>query len=66
MTQPHDAAVSDRHHGFTAPLWRSPTGNRFFVSLPFDVTDEIDDRVPAARAGFGSVPVEVAVTLRVR
>lgn len=53
--------MSERSHEFTAELWRWPTGNWFFVTLPFDVADEIDDHAPAARAGFGSVPVEVTV-----
>ena len=46
---------------FTAPLWRWPSGNWFFVTLPFEVADEIDDQAPAARVGFGSVRVEVTI-----
>ncbi len=46
---------------FTATLWRWPNGNWFFVTLPFEVADEIDDHASAARVGFGSVRVEVTV-----
>ena len=46
---------------FSARLWRWPRGNWFFVTLPFDVADEIDDHAPAARVGFGSVRVEVTI-----
>ncbi|MBM7518402.1 DUF1905 domain-containing protein [Nocardioides nitrophenolicus] len=52
-------------HEFTAELWRwrardeQSGGAWFFVSLPFDVTDQIDEAGP--RRGFGSVRVEVTV-----
>ena len=45
---------------FEAPLWRWNDGVWMFVALPHDVTDEIDDLVPA-KAGFGSVKVEVTI-----
>ena len=32
-----------------------------FVTLPTDVSDEIEDRTEPARVGFGSVRVEVTV-----
>ncbi len=46
---------------FRAALWRWPKGNWYFVTLPFDVSDEIDDGASAARVGFGSVRVEVTI-----
>ena len=52
-------------HEFTADLWRwqardeETGGAGFFVSLPFEVSDAIDDAGP--RKGFGSVRVEVTV-----
>lgn len=46
---------------FEAILWRwRDDGAWHFVTLPEDVTDDIDDRLPL-RAGFGSVRVEVSV-----
>lgn len=48
-------------HRFRAELWRWPNGNWYFVTLPFDVSDEIDDTASAARVGFGSVRVEVTI-----
>lgn len=52
-------------HEFTAELWRwrardeEAGGAWFFVSLPFEVSDQIDEAAP--RKGFGSVRVEVAI-----
>ena len=47
---------------FEAPLWRWRDDSSWhFVTLPFDVTDEIDDRTRHSTRGFGSVPVEVRV-----
>ena len=50
---------------FEAPLWQwhareAEPGSWFFVSLPFDVADEIEAVAPPAK-GFGSVRVEVTV-----
>ena len=49
---------------FTATLWQwqgdGPATWRF-VTLPFDVTDEIDDITTGRQGGFGSVPVKVTV-----
>ena len=52
-------------HQFTAELWRWKSreedagGAWFFLSLPFDVSDEIDAAAPGK--GFGSVRVEVTI-----
>ncbi|GAA3654911.1 DUF1905 domain-containing protein [Nocardioides ginsengisoli] len=53
-------------HEFTAELWRwwardEETGGAwFFVSLPEEVADAVDDEA-GPRKGFGSVRVEVTV-----
>lgn len=49
-------------YDFTAELWRY-TGEAawYFVTLPHDVADEIDEMAASARRGFGSVRVEVTV-----
>ena len=53
-------------HAFSAELWRwtareEDTGGAwFFVSLPFDVSDEIEATAGPGK-GFGSVQVEVTV-----
>jgi hypothetical protein len=53
-------------YDFAAPLWRweakdeATSGAWFFVSLPFDVSDEIDATAGPGN-GFGSVRVEVTV-----
>ena len=46
---------------FDGTLWRWPGGNWFFVTLPFDIADQIDGTAPAAHVGFGSVRVEVTI-----
>jgi hypothetical protein len=47
---------------FTADLWRY-TGQAawYFLTLPHDVADDIDEITVDARHGFGSVRVEVTV-----
>lgn len=52
----------DRHSWrFTAPLWRWRDGSWHFVTVPQDVSDEVDQVVGDATGGFGSVRVEVTV-----
>lgn len=47
---------------FTAPLWEHHgEGSWHFVTLPHDVTDEIDEVTEGHQRGFGSVRVEVTV-----
>ena len=56
-------------YDFSAPLWRwdakdeATSGAWYFVSLPFDVSDEIEAAAGPGRSdrGFGSVRVEVTV-----
>lgn len=46
---------------FEATIWRwRDDGAWHFLTLPEDVTDDIDDRVPL-KAGFGSVKVEATI-----
>ena len=53
-------------YDFAASLWRweakdeAKSGAWFFLSLPFDVSDEIEEAAGPGR-GFGSVRVEVTV-----
>ena len=36
-------------------------GSWHFVTLPFDLSDEIDDHAPDAKVGFGSVRVTATI-----
>ena len=42
-------------------MWVAQNGSWHFVTLPFDLADDIDDGAPDARVGFGSVRVEVTI-----
>ena len=47
---------------FAADLWRwSGEAAWYFVTLPHEVADEIDERTADTRPGFGSVRVRVTV-----
>ena len=49
---------------FEAPLWKwqgDGAASWYFLTLPFEVTDEIDEITTGKQAGFGSVPVNVTV-----
>jgi hypothetical protein len=46
---------------FAARLWRWRDGSWHFVTVPEDVSDEVDGVVGDRAGGFGSVRVEVAV-----
>ncbi|KQY60151.1 hypothetical protein ASD11_11765 [Aeromicrobium sp. Root495] len=46
---------------FDARLWRWREGSWFFVTLPHDVSDEIDDATAGMTGGFGAVKVAVRV-----
>ncbi len=43
------------------PLWRWREGSWHFVTVPQDVSDEVEQVVGDATGGFGSVRVEVTV-----
>ena len=49
---------------FEAPVWKWNGGGPtswHFITLPFDVTDEIDDLTSNATRGFGSARVKVTI-----
>ena len=47
---------------FTAALWEwDAKASWYFVTVPDDISDEIDDRTSTSSAGFGSVRVRVTV-----
>lgn len=47
---------------FTAPLWEADIDAAWhFVTVPHDISDEIEATSPAADVGFGSVRVRVTV-----
>ncbi len=63
---PAPAAAPVTAYDFAAPLWRwdakdeEKSGAWFFLSLPFDVSDEIEE-IAGPGKGFGSVRVEVTI-----
>ena len=46
---------------FRAALWRWREGSWFFVTVPQDVSDEVDAAVGDGAGGFGSVAVDVTI-----
>lgn len=49
---------------FTASLWpwdAKEDGSWWFITVPDDVSDEIEERHGASAGGFGSIKVEVTV-----
>jgi len=48
---------------FSAPVWQWQARHDawFFVSVPEDMSDEIEARSEGLRAGFNSVPVQVTI-----
>ena len=49
---------------FEAPLWKwqgDGPASWHFVTLPFDLTDDIDELTTGRQGGFGSVRVEVTI-----
>jgi hypothetical protein len=47
---------------FTAPLWIwSGAASWYFITLPFDVTDAIDEISAESTRGFGSVRVSATI-----
>ena len=48
-------------YAFTAPLLLSDNDVWYFVAVPADMSDEIDERTAGLQGGFGSVRVEVTV-----
>jgi len=49
-------------YSFTEPLWEHDgPAAWYFITLPHDVTDEIDELTEGRQRGFGSVRVRVTV-----
>lgn len=49
---------------FEAPVWKWSGGGAtswHFITLPFDVTDEIDELCSESKRGFGSVRVKATI-----
>ncbi len=54
--------MSERTYVFESTVWKVPDpGSWFFATVPFDVSDEIEERHGADAAGFGSLKVVVRV-----
>ncbi|GIL36911.1 hypothetical protein PDTK01_29860 [Phycicoccus sp. DTK01] len=53
--------VDERTWSFEATLWRWRDGSWHFVTVPAQVSDEVDEAVGDATGGFGSVRVRVRV-----
>lgn len=52
----------ERTYRFRAELWLyTGQASWYFVTLPHDVSDEIEERTASTKRGFGSVRVEVTV-----
>ncbi len=53
--------MTSTSYDFTASLWLWKDDSWWFVTVPEDVSDEIEDLHGAMAGGFGSVKVEVTV-----
>jgi len=54
--------MSPTRYRFTASLWLwKDDSSWWFVTLPADVSDDIDERHGSTAGGFGSIKVEVTV-----
>lgn len=52
----------ERTYRFRSELWLyAGQASWYFVTLPHDVSDEIEERTASTKRGFGSVRVEVTV-----
>ena len=58
----HSASSATSRYRFDAEVWEwSSKASWYFVSLPEDTADEIEERHGRTAAGFGSVRVEVTI-----
>ena len=57
------APVKPTQYEFTASLWpwKEHEGSWWFVTVPEDVSDEIEELHGSSAGGFGSIKVEVTV-----
>jgi Domain of unknown function (DUF1905) len=55
------STASDRVWTFAAPVRRWEDGSWRFITVPEEVSDEVDEVVGDATGGFGSVRVEVRI-----
>ena len=54
--------MTTTRYRFTASLWQwKDEGSWWFVTMPDDVSDDIEERHGASAGGFGSIKVEVTV-----
>ncbi len=54
--------MDDAHFEFSAELWEHDgPAAWFFISVPDDVADDIDERFAHRAAGFGSIRVQVTI-----
>lgn len=53
--------AAERTWSFTAEVWQWRDQSWWFVTVPPEVSDEVDEAVGDATGGFGSVRVEVTV-----
>ena len=54
--------MTDHRFEFSAPLWLyGGKATWHFLTLPFDVTDQIDEVTKESTRGFGSVRVQVVI-----
>lgn len=61
-SQPSALRPTDGSYQFQSPLWLH-TGDTawYFLTLPIDLSEEIEELMAATRRGFGSVRVEVTI-----
>ncbi|WP_338769539.1 DUF1905 domain-containing protein [Nocardia vulneris] len=53
--------MAGSQYSFDAQVWEHHAGSWYFVSLPEDVADEIEERYAHRVGGFGSVRVHVTI-----
>ena len=54
--------MTPTRYRFTASLWLwKDDSSWWFVTLPYDVSDDIEERHGSSAGGFGSIKVEVTV-----
>ena len=55
-------SMKDTHYSFSSTVWLYPgMAGWHFVTIPEDVSEEIQDRFSDQKRGWGSLPVEVTI-----